>query len=111
MRIIGSGYVGDMTPSTVFSVPFATLNDDGSRAEWGGLAKIRDQHGLESEGGVNLIIGPNGHHVAVVNVAAAITDSIVAPGNDYRLMIDGDAIGDVPVQGVCVGHFSVLNRS
>lgn len=121
MRITGAGYVGDFPVEGNVLVPFRVDSDYGCPLDWApGVVAVVGPDGVGNEAGVTVtmnqpaVLGSGqtaaaaGNHVLAIDLAE--TPAFFVPCKDYRVLIFGDPIGGVPVQGVCVGQFSVRNR-
>lgn len=118
MRVIGSGYIGDFTPGRKVQVPFRTQDSTGEGVTWSGLAFAVKPDGSASEIGVSVVTDQGlpqqpaaGNHLVVIDTAADGDPPFYVKDCDYRVILYGDPVDGVPVQGVCVGVFSIANRS
>lgn len=118
--IVGAGHVGNFAPGAVVLLSWRT--PVALAGAWSGLVCAVKGDGSASEAGCSLSLdqpvsgvaaaplSAPGNHLAVVDTGGQDAGGFYTPG-DYRVLLFGDDIAGENCQGVCVGQFSIADRS
>lgn len=113
-----AGYVGDVAADGTLTVIFNTHTAAGAPITLGGTPSVvayrDDGTDTNAQGGTSLSVDYilTGEHAISVNVAElTFDDEVPAAGHDIHLRIEQGTVGGQNVSGMCVGSFSVMNRS
>lgn len=108
-------YFGDITVGELIQIPFNTRDTDGAPITLAGTPAVRvykDDGTTEDDSGITLNVdfdGRTGLHVVEIDTSADGT--FYASGADFHVVLTVGTVDSISVVGVCVGAFSIENRS
>jgi hypothetical protein len=108
-------YIGDYRVGDTIYLSFNTRDTDGAPITLAGTPAVRvykDADDTEDDSGITLSVDDDsrtGWHRVTIDTSADAT--FYAAGADFQVVLTAGTVDSISVVGVCVGEFSIENRS